>query len=69
MARRRQAATSTSVPPRTISCRSRSRRSYQREDDRWSGSSQLRDWLILFAIGALHFAWMFMVFLLEPGIR
>lgn len=44
-------------------------RSYQREDDRWTGASQLRDWLILFAIGALHFAWMFLVFLLEPGIR
>ncbi len=44
-------------------------RSYQREDDRWTGASQLRDWLIIFAIGALHFAWMFLVFLLEPGIR
>jgi hypothetical protein len=44
-------------------------RSYQREDDRWSGASQLRDWLILLAIGALHFSWMFLVFLLEPGIR
>ncbi len=44
-------------------------RSYQREDDRWSGSSQLRDWLILFVIGLLHFSWMFLVFLLEPGIR
>lgn len=43
--------------------------SFLREDDRWSGSSQLRDWLILFAIGALHFFWMLMVFLLEPGIR
>jgi hypothetical protein len=43
--------------------------SFLREDERWSGSSQLRDWLILFAIGALHFFWMFMVFLLEPGIR
>ena len=28
-------------------------RSYQREDDRWTGASQLRDWLIIFAIGAL----------------
>jgi len=43
--------------------------SFLRDDERWSGSSQLRDWLILFAIGALHFFWMFMVFLLEPGIR
>jgi hypothetical protein len=44
-------------------------RSYQREDDRYSGVSQLRDWAILFAFGALHFSWMFLVFLLEPGIR
>ncbi len=44
-------------------------RSYQRDDDRWSGASQLRDWLILFAIGGLHFTWMFLIFLFEPGIR
>ena len=44
-------------------------RSYQREDDRYAGASQLRDWAILFAIGALHWSWMFLVFLLEPGIR
>jgi hypothetical protein len=43
--------------------------SFIRDDDRWTGSNQLRDWSILFAIGALHFSWMFMVFLLEPGIR
>jgi hypothetical protein len=44
-------------------------RSYQREDDRWEGASPLRDWLILLAIGALHFTWMFLIFLFEPGIR
>jgi hypothetical protein len=43
--------------------------SFLREDDRWTGSSQLRDWMIIFLVGALHFFWMFMVFLLEPGIR
>lgn len=44
-------------------------RSYQRGDERWSGASQLRDWIIILLIGALHFTWMFLVFLLEPGIR
>jgi hypothetical protein len=43
--------------------------SFIREDDRWAGSNQLRDWMILFALGFAHFFWMLMVFLLEPGIR
>jgi hypothetical protein len=42
---------------------------YEREDERWSAASQLRDWLIIFAIGVVVFAWMFIVFLIEPGIR
>jgi hypothetical protein len=42
---------------------------YEREDERWSAASQLRDWLIIFAIGVVVFAWMYIVFLLEPGIR
>lgn len=42
---------------------------YEREDERWSTASQVRDWLIIFAIGVLVFLWMFVVFLLEPGIR
>jgi hypothetical protein len=45
------------------------RQSYEREDQRYSAASQARDWLILVAIGAFHFAWMLVVFLLEPGIR
>jgi len=44
-------------------------RSYERFDDRYSRAGQLRDWLIIFVIGALHFLWMFLVFLYEPGIR
>jgi hypothetical protein len=42
---------------------------YEREDERWSAASQLRDWLIIFAIGVVVFAWMYIVFLIEPGIR
>ncbi len=43
--------------------------SYERHDERYSRANQLRDWLILFAIGAVHFIWMLIVFLFEPGIR
>jgi hypothetical protein len=45
------------------------RQSYEREDERYSAASQARDWLILVGIGAAHFTWMLIVFLLEPGIR
>lgn len=45
------------------------RQSYEREDERYSAASHARDWLILVGIGAVHFAWMLVVFLLEPGIR
>jgi hypothetical protein len=45
------------------------RQDYEREDDRWSTASQLRDWLIIFGIGVVVFSWMFIVFLFEPGIR
>lgn len=45
------------------------RQDYEREDERWSTASQLRDWLIIFAIGVVVFTWMFIVFLMEPGIR
>jgi hypothetical protein len=45
------------------------RQDFEREDERYSTASQARDWLILVAIGAAHFAWMLVVFLLEPGIR
>ena len=43
--------------------------SYVRHDDRYTGANQLRDWVIIFAIGAFHFVWMLIVFLFEPGIR
>jgi hypothetical protein len=42
---------------------------YEREDERYRMGSQARDWLILIAIGILQFAWMLVVFLIEPGIR
>ena len=45
------------------------RQDYERDDERWSTASQLRDWLIIFGIGVLVFSWMFIVFLFEPGIR
>ena len=47
----------------------RQRQDYDREDERWSTASQVRDWLIIFAIGVVVFLWMFIVFLVEPGIR
>ncbi len=45
------------------------RADYERSDARWSKASQIRDALIIFAIGVFVFLWMFIVFLLEPGIR
>lgn len=45
------------------------RQSYEREDERYRTASQVRDWVILVAIAAAHFAWMLVVFLVEPGIR
>lgn len=45
------------------------RADYQREDERWSTASQVRDALIIFAVGVFVFSWMFIVFLFEPGIR
>lgn len=47
----------------------RLRQDYEREDERWSSSSQVRDWVILFIIGALDFLWMLLIFLTEKGIR
>ncbi|HEY3318554.1 MAG TPA: hypothetical protein VGK50_09045 [Coriobacteriia bacterium] len=47
----------------------RLRQDYEREDERWSSSSQLRDWVILLVIGALDFLWMLIIFLTERGIR
>lgn len=44
-------------------------REYEREDDRYRTAGQARDWLILVVIGVLQFAWMLVVFLVEPGIR
>jgi hypothetical protein len=47
----------------------RLRQDYERNDERWSTASQLRDWVIIFAVGVFVFLWMFIVFLVEPGIR
>lgn len=45
------------------------RSDYLREDERWSTANQVRDALIILAVGAVVFLWMFIVFLVEPGIR
>lgn len=45
------------------------RADYLREDERWSAANQARDALIIFLVGVVVFAWMFIVFLVEPGIR
>jgi hypothetical protein len=45
------------------------RADYERDDERWSAASQVRDAFIIFCIGAFVFLWMFLVFLIEPGIR
>ena len=47
----------------------RLRQDYQRYDERWSGSNQLRDWLIILGIGLFVFIWEVIVILVEPGIR
>ncbi len=45
------------------------REDYECNDERWSAASQVRDWIVIFAIGVFVFLWMFIVFLTEPGIR
>lgn len=45
------------------------RQDYERDDERWSTATQIRDALIIFVIGVFVFLWMFIVFLVEPGIR
>jgi hypothetical protein len=47
----------------------RLRQDYEREDERWEASSQIRDWVILLVIGAIDFTWMLIIFLTERGIR
>jgi hypothetical protein len=42
---------------------------YMRDDERWEAASQIRDWVVLFVIGAIDFLWMLIIFLTEPGIR
>lgn len=41
----------------------------EREDDRWSRSAQLRDWLILVLMIVTYLVWVGIVYFLEPGIR
>jgi len=45
------------------------RQDYARDDERWSTATQIRDAIIIFTIGVFVFLWMFLVFLIEPGIR
>jgi len=40
-----------------------------RDDNRWSGGAQRRDWLVLIMMIAAYLAWTGIVYLLEPGIR
>jgi hypothetical protein len=47
----------------------RLRQDYERDDERWSAGSQLRDWIVLFVIGLVDFLWMLLIFLTERGIR
>ena len=44
-------------------------KSFQIEDERWSRSNQLRDWLILGVMVFVTLFWMILVYLLEPGLR
>ncbi len=41
----------------------------ERDDDRWSKSAQVRDWLVLILMIATYLVWMGIVYFLEPGIR
>jgi hypothetical protein len=45
------------------------RADYQREDERWSAASQVRDALIIVLGGLVVFLWELFVFLTERGIR
>ena len=41
----------------------------EREDDRWSRSAQVHDWLILVLMIVTYLVWVGIVYFLEPGIR
>lgn len=41
----------------------------EREDERWSTRSQMRDWLVLILLMAAYLVWVGIIYFLEPGIR
>ena len=41
----------------------------EREDDRWSSSAQMRDWLVLVIMIIVYLVWVGTIYFLEPGIR
>lgn len=42
---------------------------YEREDERYSFRSQLRDWVILGIMIVIYLTWAGIIYFLEPGIR
>ena len=45
------------------------RKSFEIEDERWTRGQQLRDWVLLLIIALLNVGWMWLVYLVEPGLR
>lgn len=41
----------------------------EREDDRWSRTAQLQDWLALIVMIVIYLIWAGLIYFLEPGIR
>jgi hypothetical protein len=41
----------------------------ERDDDRWSRSAQLQDWLVLIVMIVIYLLWTGLIYFLEPGIR
>ncbi len=41
----------------------------ERDDDRWSRTAQVRDWLILLLMIVIYLTWVGVIYFLEPGIR
>jgi hypothetical protein len=42
---------------------------FEREDERWTRTAQVRDWIILGAMMAIYLIWTGVIYFLEPGIR
>ncbi len=43
--------------------------SFRMEDERWSRSDQIKDWLKLLLMVIATFVWTLIVYFLEPGLR